>query len=374
MRVGIDISFIIKDRVGVDQYIYNLLRGLANVDSDNLYYLYSNRAVPEEFFCIGGNFKVVIHKSKILPRIMWVQFVLPGLLKRDGIELLHAPCYMAPSRARCPKVITFHDMASWLFPEKFRLIHRIVYSWFVPSFAKNADRIIAVSESTKKDLVRLFGMPEDKITVVYEGTNELFKPAKDAGLLERIREKYGLPEKYILYVGILEPRKNISALIRAYGLMKDSREVEHKLVIVGNKGWMCDEIFKTVQSLRLEDEVIFTGYIADKELPLVYNSAELFVYPSTYEGFGLPPLEAMACGVPVITSNISSLPEVTGDAAILINPDNADELSAAMAKVISSSSLRESMINKGFERVKMFSWKKAAEETLEVYKDILAGN
>lgn len=368
MRIGIDVSFVTRDRVGVDQYLYNLLKSLAKTDTVNSYFLYSNKDIPEEFTDIGRNFKTVIFKNRILPRILWVQFILPGLLKRDGIDLLHAPCYVAPAGAPCPMVITFHDMASWLFPQKFRIKHRIVYSLFVPSFAKKADGIIAVSECTKHDLVRLFRMPEEKITVVYEGASELFKPVDDTALLENIRKKYSLPGKYILYVGMLEPRKNVPVLVRAFKQLKDSTGVEHKLVIVGKKGWMYDEIFKTVRSLKLEDEVIFTGYITDKELPLIYSASELFVYPSAYEGFGLPLLEAMACGVPVIASNVSSIPEITGDAVVLVNPDNAGELSKAMNKIISDKSLQESIRKKGLERAGMFSWEKAAGQTLEVYK------
>ncbi len=372
MRIGIDVSFVTADRVGVDQYLYNLLKNLAKIDTDNSYFLYANKDLPEEFTNFGRNFRTVISRNRILPRILWVQFVLPGLLKRDGIELLHAPCYVAPARMPCPLVITFHDMVSWLFPQKFRIKHRIVYSLFVPSFAKKADGLIAVSGCTKKDLIRLFRVPEEKVTVIYEGANELFKPVDDKTLLENIREKYSLPEKYILYVGMLEPRKNVPVLIRAFKQLKDLTGVEHKLVIAGKKGWMFNEIFNTVQLLKLEDEVIFTGYIADKELPLVYGASKLFVYPSTYEGFGLPPLEAMACGVPVIASDVSSIPEITGDAAELVNPGNADELSRAMSKIISDKSLQESMKKKGLERAGMFSWEKTASQTLEVYKKTAA--
>lgn len=370
MRIGIDISFVTNSKAGIEQYLYNLLNCLAKSDSQDSYFLYSNKDVPEEFSGLGDNFSVRVRRNRFLPRVLWVQFVLPGLLKQDGIDLLQAPCYVAPYFLSCSLVITFHDMASWLFPKMFRLKHRIVHGLLVPLFARKADRIIAVSEATKRDMVKLFKLPEDRITVIYEGANERFSPVNNTELLDKTRVKYNLPLKYILYVGTLEPRKNIPVLLKAFKRLKASGGIDHKLVMVGKKGWLYGEIFETVRSLKLDNDVIFTGYIGDKELPLVYSGAELFVYPSSYEGFGLPPLEAMSCGVPVITSNVSSLPEVVGDAALLIDPEDINELSGAMDKAINDTALREQMIKKGLERSGMFSWEKAAQETLGLWNRV----
>ena len=372
MRIGIDISFVIDDnRVGVGQYIYNLLKNIAKLDTENTYYLYTNMEISQEFYRIGKNFKVIVKKNRFLTRVLWLQFILPGLLKQDNIDLLHAPCHVSPARLHCPLVITYHDMASWLFPEKFELFHRMAYQLLVPALTRRADRLIAVSESTKRDIVKLFKIAEDKITVVTEGANAFFKPVTDSALLKKIKEKYSLPEKYFLYVGMFEPRKNIPSIIEAFRRLKDKCILEHKLVLVGKKGWMYKEIFNTVKSLKLASDVIFTGYISDYELPLVYSGAEIFIFPSAYEGFGLPILEAMSCGLPVITSNISSMPEVSKGAALLVNPGVLEEIADAMEKIINDKPLKEAMIKKGLEEAKKYSWEKAAKETLEVYKAVL---
>ena len=368
MKIGIDLSFITQDRVGVDQYVYNLLKAIAAIDRENLYFLYSNRVIPPDFKVLGDNFLIKEQKEKILPRLIWVQWVLPRLAGRDGVDLLHAPCYVAPKKAPCPVVITYHDMASWLFPEKFRLKHRLVYGTLVPLYAKRADGIITVSESTKKDLLRLFKVQAEKVRVIYEAAAEIFKPVTDEKLLADARRKFLLPEKLILFVGMMEPRKNIPVLIRAFKKFR-AGGFKHKLVIAGKKGWLYDEIFETIKLLELEDEIIFTGYVKDTELPAIYGCADMFVYPSGYEGFGLPPLEAMACGVPVITTRISSIPEVTGDAAVLLeDPADYEKLAEAMRKVAADRPFRETLVKKGLDRAKHFSWRKAAVETIEVYK------
>jgi len=369
MRVGIDLSFITQERVGVDQYAYNLLKAIAGIDDNNDYFIYSNSPIPLDFRSFGKNFFLREQKKSALPRLLWVQYVLPRLAEKDVVEILHAPCYVAPGRSPCPVVITYHDMASWLFPEKFRLKHRLVYSLLVPAYAKRASGIIAVSESTKKDLIRLFGIPAEKIRVVHEAAAGMFKPVSDRGLLEQTKRKFSLPGKFVLFVGMMEPRKNIPVLIRAFKLFRDAGN-PYKLVIAGKKGWLYEEIFSTIKKLRMENEVLFTGYIRDTELPAVYNCADMFVYPSEYEGFGLPPLEAMACGVPVITTRVSSLPEVAGAAAILLeNPQDEKELAAAMEGVAANPGLRASLVKKGLERAGGFSWQKAARETVEVFRE-----
>jgi glycosyltransferase involved in cell wall biosynthesis len=203
---------------------------------------------------------------------------------------------------------------------------------------------------------------------VYEAAQNNFKRIQVHKILNSIKQKYHLPDRFILFVGTLEPRKNIIRLLEAYARIKD--KLPHKLVIAGTKGWLYQPIFEAVKRLSLRNNVIFLGYVDDGNLPALYNLADLFVYPSIYEGFGLPVLEAMACGIPVITSNVSSLPEVAGDAAVLVDPYNVKELAGAMKHVLTNASLRKQVINKGFQQAKNFSWKKCARETLKVYEEV----
>jgi len=240
----------------------------------------------------------------------------------------------------------------------------------LPKSIKNADMIIAVSENTKKDIINCFNISSDKIQVVYEGVDDFFKIINDKGRLEQVRKKYNISKDFILNVSMITPRKNLITLIKAFKLLRDSKNIKCQLVIAGGKGWWYEDVFKTVSALRLEDEVIFTGYVPDEDLLYLYNAATLFAYPSLYEGFGLPILEAMSCGCPVVASNVSSIPEVCEDAALMINPKDVEELSQAMYKLIIEGSLRQMLIKKGLERVKQFSWRKTAEQTLEIYNKL----
>jgi glycosyltransferase involved in cell wall biosynthesis len=238
----------------------------------------------------------------------------------------------------------------------------------MPRFLRAADVIIAVSECTRRDAVRLYGIDQAKIRVVYEGVNPRFRPLDDREQLEALRHRYALPARFLLYVGTIEPRKNLPALFEAF---KQIGLPGVKLVIVGKKGWLYDETFARLQALGLEREVVFTGFVPDDDLPGLYTLAEAFVFPSLYEGFGLPVLEAMACGTPVITGNVSSLPEVMGDAGILVAPGDVGGLVTALKRVLTDSHLRAQMSAKGLAQARKFTWEKAAQETLAVYRRVM---
>jgi len=237
-----------------------------------------------------------------------------------------------------------------------------------PRTLKTADKIITVSNSTKNDLMNHFNIPKEKIRVIFEAADEKFKSLNNKETKE-VKYKYHLNFPFILYVGGLAVHKNIPALIKAFYKVK-KKGIQHKLVITGTKRWKYKEIFETIDKLDLQNDVVFTGYVSDEDLPALYNAADLFVYPSIYEGFGLPPLEAMACGTPVITSNTSSLPEVVGDAGIMVDPYDVNGLADAMHEVLANEGLRANMIKNGLERAKMFSWEKCARETLKVYEEV----
>jgi glycosyltransferase involved in cell wall biosynthesis len=239
-------------------------------------------------------------------------------------------------------------------------------------FIKNRTSVmICVSESTKNDCIKLLNIPEKRLRVIPLSADEQYKPLKNKKQIhDELKQEYNIDFPFILFVGTLEKRKNVPTLLKSFYKLKKSK-VEHKLVVVGGKGWKYTKIFDLIEELNLKNEVIFTDYVSDKYLVKLYNAADLFVYPSLYEGFGLPPLEAMACGCPVITSNTSSLPEVVGDAGIMINPNDIDGLTESMLKILTDNQLREEMSRKSLERAKIFSWKKTAKETWKVYEDVL---
>jgi glycosyltransferase involved in cell wall biosynthesis len=247
------------------------------------------------------------------------------------------------------------------------MIHTFLQRYALSRTLKNVDMIITVSKSTKKDVIKCLKFPEEKIKVIYNGVDERFKPLKN---YNDVLHKYNINPPYILYIGTLEPRKNIPALIKAFYKLK-KRGIRHKLVIVGKKGWKYKQIFRVVEDLNLRRDVVFTGYVSYNDLPKFYSAADLFVYPSLYEGFGLPPLEAMACGCPVITSNVSSLPEVVGDAGFIVDPSDIGGLSRTIKELLANDSLRENVIRKGLKRIKEFSWEKTAKESLKVYKEVI---
>lgn len=312
----------------------------------------------------------IFSKNRLL-RVLWEQIILPIKAKRNNINLMHCPAHVIPLLSSSTKtILTIHDLAFKLFPETFKWQNRVYLNFIVPLSIKNADKIIAVSKNTKEDLIREYNVNKDKIKVIYNGLDDKYKIIDDKVKLDSVKTKYNLPNDYILYLGNLEPRKNIVNLIKAYSLYK-SKSNNIKLVIAGGKGWLYEDIFSLVKEKKLEKDVIFTGYVDEEDIVALYNAANLFVYPSLYEGFGLPPLESMACGTPVITSNVSSLPEVVGNAAITVDPYNIKELSEKINKILSNKDLQNKMIQRGIERAKQFTWDKTARETIKVYEDVL---
>jgi glycosyltransferase involved in cell wall biosynthesis len=236
---------------------------------------------------------------------------------------------------------------------------------------RRANHIIAVSEATKRDLVRLTGTPENKITVIHEAAEPIYFPIHDHDVLSQVHAKYHLPEQYILFVGTIEPRKNLPTLIRAFHELIGKYKAQADLAIVGKQGWLYDQVYQLVGDLGLEKRVRFLGRVPSADLPHLYNASQMLVLPSYYEGFGLPPLEAMACGVPVVVSESSAIPEVVGDAGLRVACEDVEGFTVAMWRLLTDESLRTDMIAKGLKRVRCFSWERAARETLEVYRRVV---
>ncbi|MBU3965714.1 glycosyltransferase family 4 protein, partial [Patescibacteria group bacterium] len=400
MVIGIDSRAISQDKYsGVEEYAFNLLNALFAIDRKNQYILFNAGKSPSQRYLDfsseaqknSPNVKVL--HSKISNRLLNVFFKCLHWPKIDklagGADIVFSPnINLLPVSRECKKIITFHDLSFARYSSFFSLKQRLWHKFVNPAvLAREADFIIAVSQSTKNDLVEIYGVPREKIRVIYSGVNvkcqmSNVKTQNQISKLKSVREKYNLPEKYILYLGTIEPRKNIIGLIKAFELFnakypssakttagkqippKDKptgqANTKYQLVIAGAKGWLYGDIFKAAQNSVFRNEIIFTGTIADEDRAFLYSMASLFVYPSFYEGFGFPPLEAMSAGIPVIVSNCSSLPEAVGNAALMVNPYNFGEIAWAMNEVLSNNNLRDKMIKKGYEQVKKFSWEKCA--------------
>ena len=374
MKIAIDGTIVREEITGTGFYITNLINGLIKIDNLNNYYIFGDEQYLRKYIKIDkDNFRVVHKrfKNRII-RVLWEYFIFPFELKKLKIDILHSPNYITPLLKFGFKIIlTIHDLTFLLFPEKYTITKRWLFGKMIPVFIKKSDKIVAVSENTKKDILKFFSIPDDKILVTYESYPEYYNFSIDRSKAEDILNKYGIERNFILYVGMIEPRKNIISLLKAF--VELDKDLELDLIIVGKKGWYFKEIEKYMENainLRLKNKIMFTGYIPEHELKYFYRLALMFVYPTLYEGFGLPPLQAMACGTPVITSNISSLPEVVGDAAIKINPDDLGELKNSIKWLYKNEGKRDELIKKGLENVKKFSLENVASNVLSVYRKL----
>jgi glycosyltransferase involved in cell wall biosynthesis len=363
MRIGIEVRALSRLNSGIGNLTYNVVKNLLEIDQENQYFLYTCRDFDQSF--LKGFPNVKIKKFAFPNGTLWIQAILPFQIAKDRIDVFHSHESMLPLLNWIPSVATVNDLISFLYP-KGHDPKALKAARLYPLIYKKAKKLIAISQNTKEDLIKLFRIPADKIRVVYCSFNDgIFSPI---GETAAVLNKYQIHKPYVLNVGVLSPRKNIVRLIEAYNIARKKFDVS--LVIVGPKGWGYEEIYEKVKELNLDDKVKFVGSVAEEDLPALYRGASLFVYPSLYEGFGIPPLEAMACGTPVIASNTSSLPEVVGNAGILVDPNNVAKLADAMVKVISNGDLAKEYASKGLERVKEFSWKKSAKEILDVYKEV----
>jgi glycosyltransferase involved in cell wall biosynthesis len=363
---------------GVHHYIHHLLHhlGQAHVDEADVAGGYAS----------GLTFTVLLGEGALPPdvnlpvlrshwptsrapvRVVWEQVVQPWTLGRIGADLVHGPAFVGPVLAPCPAVVTIHDLSFLRFPALFRPANRLYLTVLTRLSARRARRLIAVSAETASEATRLLGVPAERIDVVYHGVDPIFRPLP-AGEVAAFRQRRGLPERFVLFVGTLEPRKNLVRLVEAFARIcggTDGRK-RASLVLAGGKGWLYDELFARVEALGLEEQVVFPGYVAGDELPLWYNAATVLAYPSLYEGFGLPVLEAQACGTPVLTSNVSSLPEAAGGAALMVDPYDVEALAAGLHRLLVDESLRHELRERGLAHAGQFSWPRTAEETVRVY-------
>ncbi len=357
-------------KAGTQRYTLQLVRNLLAIDRKNHYTLMHGEPSDLDIYHRPNVHEQVIRKPK--SQLFKEVFVTPLRLRNSHLDIIHQTAQISPFplKRKARIVTTIHDLAPIVVPHTHIPLMRFAYKHLLPFCLRNSDAVIAMSENTKRDVVRLCGVPEEKVRVIYGGVEAQYHPCA-RGEARRIQETHGLAPRYLLYVGTLQPRKNIPMLLRAFALLKRSsgfRDVQ--LVLAGEKGWMYKEIFDTISSLGIAKDTVPLGFVRDEDLPALYSGASAFVYPSLYEGFGLPPLEAMACGCPVITSNSSSLPEVVGDAGILVDPHDVQAWAGSIARVLSGKALARQMSRKGIARAKKFTWRKCAEETLKLYQEL----
>jgi len=371
MKIGIDARMYGYAQTGIGNYIRHLLKNILEVDKENKYVVF---LLPSEF----DSFNVPGEKvKKVKVRSKWYsfseQFLLPIELYREKLDLMHFTHFNSPILYFKKSVVTIHDVIPHFFPgRKMKSAARkaAFKAVFSSSIAK-ASKIITVSQNTKTDIVRYFRADNNKIIVIYLGVDNQFRKQRDKKVLSLLREKYNINKPFIFYTGVWRNHKNLAGLIRAYHILKNKYKLNCNLVFGGKEDLHYQEARKLWENLKLEKDIVRVGFIDQKELPIFYNSAEVFVIPSFYEGFGLVGLEAMACGTPVVSSNKASLPEILGDCALYFDPENPEEMAEKINMVLSNKVLRNELAKKGLEQAKEYNWKKMARETLEVYKSLL---
>jgi glycosyltransferase involved in cell wall biosynthesis len=354
-------------RAGIHGYIYQLLDALPGTVPDWQFTVFTGNGRPPQ------HPQFTIRRSRLdtqrpLNRILWEQVAQPRQLL--GCDLVHQPAFVAPVLSARPFVVTVHDLSFIRYPERLSAARRIYLRLFTGLSCRRARRVIAVSQSTADDLVSILHIPREKIDVVISGVQARFQPLPSAEVA-RFRAERGLPDRFFLFVGTLEPRKNLTILLRAYAaLPKADRSAVH-LVLAGGKGWMTDDVPHMIAEHDLSDTVHLPGYVPDSDLVLWYNAAETFVYPSVFEGWGLPVIEAMACGTPVITSSASSLPEAAGEAGLMLDPQRAEAWTEGLLRAMHNPGWREDYARRGLERSRQFTWEQTAQRTVESYRKAL---
>jgi glycosyltransferase involved in cell wall biosynthesis len=373
VTVYVDISSAVHAKAGIGRYAESLVKALV-ARQPSRYALFYNRTGRTQPLPGLGSTPTSTVPAGYKP---WRLAVWLGQLARvgfnalvPGAELFHATEHLLPPLEGIPTVLTVHDMIFRLFPEHQKRLNYWYLNATMPLFCKRADAIITVSESSKRDIVAQYGLRSSKINVVYEAAAPEFLPASPEETTA-IRLRYGLPEQYLLHVGTIEPRKNLTRLIQALQKLREGG-LQIPLVVVGSRGWLYDDFFKQLESMQVADSVLFPGYVPAPDLPTLYSAATVAIVPSVYEGFGLPLLEAMACGTPVVSSSSSSLPEVGGDAALYFDPYDAESMAEVIRSVWTSADLREHLRSLGQARSAQFSWNRAAQETENVYDALLS--
>lgn len=367
-----------KNKTGIGRYIKNLVETLDEVDKSNEYFLFIQDDDLNGFEIKSENFHIIPVISKILRktylRIIWEQLVLPIRLKRLNIDKILCPNFTAPYLSKTDKFCVFHDLTYFFLPEMHTPLKRELFKLYILMSARFAKSIITISENSKSDIVNHFPKLKNKVTVTPLGAAPNFYNHNLFNSDDKfIRRKYNLPNKYILYVGTIEPRKNILNLIKGYEKLPIDIKSLYKLVLVGKKGWLYDDLFSYFENSIDKDNIIFPGFVEEEDLPIVYKNAALFAYISHYEGFGIPLVESMACSTPMITSNTSSMKEIAKDVAILVNPNSPVEIANGITLILTNEQLKTKLVNGYEEKLKYYNWNNCAKITLDVLNNNFQG-
>ena len=352
MKVAVDMQTTQGQKTGFGFYVQNLVKNLEQIDRKH------------EYLKLFADDDSDFNSTR---RWWWDQVELPRKATQRGADLLHQPAFSAPALFRGPVVVTVHDLIAVHFHQDIPLGSRLFFGRWMPFSYRFADHMIVISEHTKQDVMSLLRVPEQQLTVIYEAVDTSFRPIHDAEAIARVQKKYNTGSRFLLHVGTLNPRKNLEFLVRVFAAVRTKVRTDWKLVITGKKGWYYEGLFETVRQLGLEHAVVFTGYVDDRDKPLLYNAASIFTFPSLYEGAGLPPLEAMSCGIPTISSDTSSLPEMVGKGGILLSPTDMQGWIKALVSLMTDASLRREYGGRGRKQARRFSWERTARETVKVY-------
>jgi glycosyltransferase involved in cell wall biosynthesis len=375
--IYVDVSSSVHGRAGLGRYAESLTRALVlrarGSGNDHRYALFYNRERGVEPL---AGLEGLPTSTVSLGYKPWRMLVWLGQLTRTGFDrllpdgrLFHATEHLLPPLLSIPTVLTVHDLIFRHLPEHHKPLNRWYLNWALPLFCRRASHVIAISECTRHDLTAAYGVAPGKISVIHEAADPCFKP-QTADRVAEIRRRYGLPDRYLLFVGTIEPRKNLTRLLHAFEVV-EADGLSDALVVVGRRGWLYDGFFDELERSSARERVILPGYVPDVDLPAVYAGAQALVFPSLYEGFGLPALEGMASGTPVACSGISSLPEVVGDAALTFDPSNEEAIVATLRRLLSDPDLQHDLAQRGLERAAQFSWDRTAAETEAVYETVL---
>jgi len=365
IKVGIKVSPLTVLRAGIPNYLHNLLKAFAKASDDFRFFLYTNRELPKDLQ-LPERFiteKVTFPSSRLQ---LWYHIGLSLKMSRDGIDLFHDPVYPLPLFSGINGVVTVHDLSNYTNPS-WHTFGAAMGGRLLPLYLSRAKRIIAVSHFTAGEIARHFPEQKDKVRVIHNGVSDHFTKVENEVSLNGVRERYGLPSEFFLFLGTLEPRKNLIALLKAFA--EYGHEIPYSLVIAGGTGWKYKELLKAVSNHPLRERIHLTGFVESADVPALLTLAKFLAYPSILEGFGLPVLEAMACGTPVLTSNVTSMPEIARDAAVYVNPSSVESIGDGLKTISSDSELREELSKLGLARASTFSWRKCAEETLKVYRE-----
>jgi glycosyltransferase involved in cell wall biosynthesis len=370
LRIAIDAHAVGAKLGGNESYAVNLIEALAQIDSANHYTIYITTAeARERFQGRWPNFKV----RATLPHtpLIRIPLTLSAELRKNPVDVLHVQ-FTAPPFCPCPVVVSIHDLSFEHLPQTFKRRSRTQLRLTVRHSARRAARIISLSEHGRRDIIETYGITAERVSAIPLAAPSHFAPVQDNRELQRVRHNYGIDGDYILTVGSIQPRKNLARLVQAYASLRGNKSADKlpKLVLVGKSGWLYDETLRALKETGVADTVVLTGYVPQEDLPALYSGALCFVYPSYFEGFGLPPLEAMKCGAPVIVGNKTSLPEVVADAALTVDPFDVEAIASAMQRVIESPALREELSIKGQARAETFDWRETARKTLAIYQEV----